>query len=89
MDIVNNPQYFQNQQQGLSKGKREQQNALYTLESGKIPPQNIEIEQAVLGALMLERNALTAVIDILKKDIFYKIAHQHIFEAISQLFQKS
>ncbi len=52
----------------------------------RIPPQALDIEEAVLGALMLEQNALTAVIDILKPEIFYKDAHQVIFSAIQRLF---
>lgn len=53
---------------------------------GKIPPQAVDLEEAVLGALLLERDALTSVIDILRPDIFYKEAHQKIFKAISILF---
>ncbi len=56
---------------------------------GKLPPQAIEIEEAVLGALMLERDALTSVIEILKPDSFYKDANKMIFEAIVQLFNNS
>ena len=56
---------------------------------GKLPPQAVDLEEAVLGALMLEKDALSAVIDILKPDIFYKDSHQKIFEAIHTLFQKS
>ncbi|MBE0641082.1 MAG: replicative DNA helicase [Bacteroidales bacterium] len=58
-------------------------------EHGKIPPQALELEEAVLGAIMLEKNALTAVIDILKADVFYKEAHQLIFSAITRLFNRS
>jgi replicative DNA helicase len=54
--------------------------------SGKIPPQALDFEEAVLGALMLEKNALTAVIDILQPEVFYKQAHQKIFKAIKNLF---
>lgn len=56
---------------------------------GKIPPQAIEIEEAVLGALMLERDALTNVIEILKPHSFYKDANRLIFEAIVMLFNNS
>jgi len=56
---------------------------------GKLPPQAIDLEEAVLGALMVEKDALSTVIDILKADTFYKDAHQKIFEAIFNLFQKS
>ena len=53
---------------------------------GKIPPQAVELEEAVLGALLIEREALTSVIDILRAETFYKEAHQKIFKAISELF---
>ncbi len=56
---------------------------------GKLPPQALDLEEAVLGALMLEVDALSAVIDILKPEIFYKESHQTIFTAIRNLFQKS
>lgn len=59
------------------------------LENGKMPPQAVELEEAVLGALMLEKDALTNVIDILKPQSFYKDAHSRIFHAIEQLFTRS
>ncbi|MDZ7740730.1 MAG: replicative DNA helicase [Bacteroidota bacterium] len=58
-------------------------------EHGKVPPQAIELEEAVLGAIMLEKDALTAVIDILKPEVFYKDSHRKIYEAIARLFTKS
>ena len=62
--------------------------ALAFSEHGKIPPQAIDLEEAVLGALMLERDALTSVIELLKPEIFYKDAHKVIFTAIQNLFTK-
>ena len=59
------------------------------LTDGKMPPQALELEEAVLGALMLERDALTNVIDILKPQSFYKDAHSRIFNAIYELFKRS
>src|SRR5690554_7879470 len=56
---------------------------------GKLPPQALDLEEAVLGALMLEKDALSVVIDILKAETFYSDAHSKIFEAITNLFQKS
>ncbi|WP_026953905.1 replicative DNA helicase [Algoriphagus vanfongensis] len=56
---------------------------------GKLPPQAVDLEEAVLGALMLEKDALTNVIDILKVESFYKDAHQVIFRAILDLFTES
>lgn len=58
-------------------------------EHGKLPPQALDLEEAVLGALMIEKDALTAVIDILRPESFYKEAHQRIYSAIQSLFQKS
>ncbi|WP_016778273.1 replicative DNA helicase [Anaerophaga thermohalophila] len=55
-------------------------------EMGKMPPQAIELEEAVLGALLLEKDAFIAVSELLKPECFYKEAHQHIFQAISNLF---
>ena len=56
------------------------------LEAGKLPPQAPDLEQAVLGALMLERNAVNDAIDILQPESFYVDAHQRIFRAIKELF---
>jgi replicative DNA helicase len=62
---------------------------LYDPAIGKLPPQAIEIEEAVLGALMLDRDSLANVIDSLKEDTFYRLEHQKIFGAIFQLFRDS
>lgn len=59
------------------------------IEHGKVPPQAIELEEAVLGAMMLEKDAVSAVIDILQPKVFYKESHQKIFAAIYRLFGKS
>src|SRR3972149_5061666 len=59
------------------------------LEHGKLQPQALDLEEAVLGALMLEKEALTNVIDKLQPESFYKDSHQKIFSAIRNLFQKN
>jgi replicative DNA helicase len=58
-------------------------------EHGKLPPQAVDLEEAVLGAMMLEKNAVNTVIDILTPDSFYKESHQRIFSAIATLFQNT
>ncbi len=60
-----------------------------SMQMGKLPPQAVDIEEAVLGALMLEKDALSAVIDVLRPEVFYKDAHQMIFKVIHQLFHKA
>ena len=57
--------------------------------SGKLQPQALDFEEAVLGALMLEKNAITIVSDILKPESFYKEAHQTIFTVILTLFSNA
>jgi replicative DNA helicase len=57
--------------------------------TGKIPPQSLDVEQAVLGALMLEKEALSQVIDLLHPDVFYLEKNRWVFEAIRLLFEKS
>ncbi|GEQ85802.1 replicative DNA helicase [Patiriisocius marinistellae] len=62
---------------------------IINLEKGKIPPQAIDLEEVVLGAMMIDKKGVDEVIDILNPDVFYKEAHQHIFEAIHTLFVNS
>ena len=63
--------------------------AVINLQQGKIPPQALELEEAVLGAMLIDKKGVDEVIDILQPDAFYKTSHQLIFEAIYQLFQDS
>jgi replicative DNA helicase len=56
---------------------------------GKLPPQARDLEEAVLGALMLEKNALNAVVEFLKPEHFYADAHKEIYQAIIDLFKAS
>jgi len=48
----------------------------------RVPPQNMEAEQAVLGSMLIERAALEKAAEILKPDDFYRDVHRHIFEAM-------
>ena len=71
----------------LSARKSRLANTISTVD--KIQPQATDLEEAVLGALMLEKDALSAVIDVLKPELFYDERHKRVFEAIQALFQKS
>lgn len=55
------------------------------IEYGRIPPQAVELEEAILGALMLEYEAFEKVRDILTDESFYKSSHQIIFNAVKSL----
>ncbi len=71
------------------KQKRRSSIDLGTMVYGKVPPQAKDLEEAVLGAIMLEKNAFDAVIEILKPECFYVDAHQRIFNAMQSLANKS
>ncbi|HWQ89735.1 MAG TPA: replicative DNA helicase [Desulfitobacteriaceae bacterium] len=58
------------------------------MEPTKIPPQNLEAEQAVLGAVMLEADAGSSVFAILQPEDFYRDNHRYIFTAVRDLFEK-
>ncbi len=60
-------------------------NPAIAMDYGKIPPQALDLEEAVLGAIMLERDALLSVLDILEPSSFYKEAHQRIYEVAQTL----
>jgi replicative DNA helicase len=56
---------------------------------GRVPPQDVDAERSVLGAMLLDRNALLETIEFLKPEDFYRPAHATIFEAILRLFERS
>ena len=57
--------------------------------NGKLPPQALELEEAVLGGLLLDQDAITNSIDIIREEYFYTPEHREIFLAIKQLFYDS
>jgi replicative DNA helicase len=68
-------------QTGQAQGSSQQE--------GRIPPQAVDIEMAVLGAMLIEREAIARVLSIIDKDVFYKPAHQLMLDAIIRLFERS
>jgi len=56
---------------------------------GKLPPQNIEAEKSLLGALLLDKNSIVKVVDFLQPKDFYKKIHQEIYQVAVELFEKS
>lgn len=54
--------------------------------AGKLPPQNIEAEQSLLSCVLIDKNAVFKIIDIVSAEDFYKDAHQEIFSAMRELF---
>jgi len=55
----------------------------------RIPPQNLEAEKSLLGAILLDKDAMLNIADIVDGDDFYKPAHGHIFETMRELYTKN
>ena len=55
---------------------------------GRMPPQAVEVEQAVLGAMMLEQRAIVRAVEILDESCFYHAPHSRIFAAMTELFER-
>lgn len=87
MDLTN----INKDRSSRTQGDRKRRSSLDlgTMVYGKVPPQAKDLEEAVLGAIMLEKNAFDAVIEILKPECFYVEAHQRIFMAMQSLTNKS
>ena len=71
------------------KTKRKPALDLSTMVYGKVPPQAKELEEAVLGAVMLEKSAFDAISEILRPECFYVDSHQRIFRTMQSLTAKS
>lgn len=57
--------------------------------SHKVPPQNLEAEQSILGGILLDNNALNHVLEIVGMGDFYSEAHRKIFSAILELYERN
>ncbi|MDO6744568.1 replicative DNA helicase [Tenacibaculum soleae] len=71
------------------RGTKTERAKIVSLEKGKIPPQALELEEAVLGAMMIDKKGIDEIIDILNPEAFYDKRHQEIYAAIYVLFQNS
>jgi replicative DNA helicase len=63
--------------------------AIVNLSDGKIPPQAIDLEEAVLGAMLIDEKGVNEIIELLSPEVFYKKSHQLIYESIERLFRES
>ena len=70
-------------------GKKIDKTKIIGLEKGKVPPQALDLEIAVLGAMMIDKKGIDDVIDILHPEAFYDKRHQEVYAAIYALFQNS
>lgn len=70
-------------------GTFNEKNDLNSLVYGRVQPQATQLEEAILGAVMLDKDALPSIIEILRPESFYVPAHQEIFDVMTNLFSKS
>ncbi len=59
------------------------------MELGKVPPHDIEAEQAVLGSMLTDKDAVISAIEVLKEDDFYRTDNRSIYEAILNLYNRA
>lgn len=71
------------------KNRRKPSIDLSTMVYGKVPPQAKELEEAILGAMLIDSNCLPDIMNLIFKEVFYVNAHQLVFEAIGNLYDKS
>ncbi len=72
-----------------SKSKKRPPNVVpFHEQAGRVPPQAMDVEQSVLGAMLIEREAIPRAIEILPSDSFYDGRHQKIYEGIQGLFER-
>lgn len=72
---------------GTSRKQQNNSNLIDTL-GGRVPPQSVELEEAVLGAIMVEKDAIVLVSEILRPEAFYRDAHRTIYSAILELSKR-
>ena len=58
------------------------------MEAGKIPPHDVEAEQAILGCMLIDQDATTDAIEVLKPEDFYRDDHKYIYEAMNNLYSR-
>ncbi len=87
--MANNENITQNRTQSFETDSRKKAQRTHTqnyFEYGKVPPHAPELEEAVLGALLLDQKAQSEIIDILQPEMFYTDAHQRIYKSIQGIF---
>ena len=66
----------------VSSGLSSNTSPVYSIQKGKIPPQAVDLEELVIGAMMIDKKGVDEVIDILHPEVFYKQNHKLIYTAI-------
>ena len=73
----------------MTRGRARRAELRESSPEGRIPPQAVSVEQSVLGAMLIEREAIPRVVEILREDAFYTSKHQRIFASMLSLFERA
>ncbi len=71
------------------RGPEQPASAMIQSSEGRIPPQAVDVEKAVLGAMLIDREAVPKALEVLNDDSFYSPMHRKIFRAMNGLFERS
>ncbi len=80
---------MQQNQQNPNRNFKPKNTTVVNLQQGRIPPQATDLEEVVIGAMMVDKKGIDDAIDILTPDCFYDTRHQVIYEAIMTLFKEA
>jgi replicative DNA helicase len=88
IDDASSPSYPLDKMRGRQSDRRRQQAEEVHEQSGRVPPQAMDVEKSVLGAMLIEREAIPQAIEVLPPEAFYANKHQKIYAAILSLFER-
>ena len=88
IDDTSRPAYPLEKMRGRQSQRRRQQTEALHRKAGRVPPQATDVEQAVLGAMLIEGEAIPKAIEVLPPEAFYSAKHQHIYGAMLSLFER-
>ena len=87
-DGAGQPSYPLDKMRGQDRNKGRARNEAMHKKAGRVPPQATEVEKSVLGAMLLEREAIPKAIQVLTPDAFYSGKHEKIYVAMLNLFEQ-
>ncbi|MFB6249962.1 MAG: replicative DNA helicase [Salinibacter sp.] len=88
IDDSSSSSYPLDKMRGRQSERRRQQAESVHEQSGRVPPQAVDVEKSVLGAMLIEREAIPQAIEVLPPEAFYDNKHQKIYAAVQSLFER-
>ena len=88
IDDSSGPSYPLEKMRGRQSNRRRKQADEVHKKSGRVPPQATDVEKAVLGAMLIEREAIPQAVEVLPPEAFYTAKHEKIYSATLNLFER-